>query len=1050
MNRIIKLFFSTTLVLLISPVSELWAQDTLLVTGKIVGNKNQPLQDVSVSIQGHAIEPVITGEDGKFQIKSPGPWEWLIITPVGPYTGKELYLNNRSSLVISLAPEKIKSGHDQIKVVNQSIQRRDIVGTYTDVSVEGMDKSSAHSVDQYFQGRVPGMYVINHSGMPGMSSNVRIRGVNSMITNNAPLFIVDGMPLEQPGLLDSKLDGYAYNPLNNINPSDITRITILKDPLFTSLYGSKGSNGVVLIQTLEPEATRTVIDVSYRTGINHTPNTIPQLDNHQYKSLANEILMTSGKKEEYFEEEYPGLYITQEDEGFFRYQHNTDWQDLLFSTSVMNNVFVRVKGGGEQAKFGLSLGNTNDKGIYDNTSYNRINLRFLTRLDVVKWFRLDINANLTYSNINLRESAITKQTNPVLTSLSKSPLLNPYKYDEEGNRLRILDEVDELATSNPLAVIDEFEGSNTNYRFIALTRGQADITNYLQWNSIIGLNLNSAKEFVFMPNIGMDLYFENEAHNVSQSVNNYLNSFYSDNHLVFNKNYGLNNLNFTAGVRINTNTFQSDWGETKNAPENDEYRTLSSGESALRRIGGQNGKWNWLSGYLQVHYTIQDKYLFSAGGSMDHSSRVGEEAPDLFMIEDEPFGLFYSLGAGWRVSSENFLKNIKGLSDLKLRASYGISGNDDIGNYNAYSYYSVVRYRETTGLIPGALPNRSLSYEIYRQLNLGLDLSLWANRTSLTFDLYTANTDNMLYYQPQEKFLGYDYKLINGGKLRNQGWEVQFFQRIFDGNNFNWDFVVNLSRYENTVLDLEGKNIVTSFPGGEFVTQEGGSVGSFYGYRFNGVYSTHQEAQESGLVNEKGIPYGSGDSKYEDISGPEGTPDGVINYFDKTIIGSTDPDYFGGVINNFRFKRWYLSFMVQFVYGNEIFNYVRYQNERMTDLSNQSKTTLKRWQHEGDKTDVPRALWNDPMGNSAFSSRWIEDGSYLRLKNLTLGYRIPSQFFIFRNADFFFTATNLITFKEYLGYDPEFSYSYSNMEQGIDYGLMPQHRSFLIGVKLGL
>jgi len=1050
MNKNTLKIFYLVIILLFYPFYTLSAQDSLLVTGRIVGHKNKPLKDVSVSIEGVAIDPVLTDENGLFKITSPSLYEWLIITPIGNYKGKRIFLNNRKSLIISLTGDDMKSDFDEIHVVNQTIERRNIISSFSDVNIDDIDRSSIQSIDQYFQGRVPGLLVTGHSGMPGMGNNILLRGVKSMLTNNNPLYIIDGIPLEQAGLMTSQIDGFAYNPLNNIDPSDITSITILKDPAFTSLYGTKASNGVILIQTLEPVATKTIIDVSYRTGINQTPDYIPQLNSEQYKSLVNEILTSSGKKEEYFEENYPGLYITEVEEGYYRYQHNFNWQKIIFSNSTMRNFFMRVKGGGEMAKFGLSVGHINDKGIYDNTGYSRINLRFLTRLDITSWFRMDINANIAYSNVNLRESAITKQTNPILTSLAKSPLLNPFQYDEDGNKLKLLDDIDELGTSNPLAVINDFQGSNKNYRFISLVKGQADITPFIKWNSLFGLNFNSTKEFVFMPNYGMDLYYSGEVHNVSQSVNNYLYCFYTDNYLSFDKKSNNNDLNFTTGIRLNTNMLQNDWGEARNAPENDEYNTLESGESDLRRIGGENGKWNWLSMYGKLNYIFHDKYLLSAGGSVDFSSRVGDEANGVLNIRGVPFGFFYSIGGAWRISSERFLKNIKGLESLKLRVSYGTSGNDDIGNYNAYEYYTVVKFRETTGLIPGSLPNTSLKFEETSEFNIGLDLSIWGNRSWLTFDYYILNTENMLLYEPKETYLGFLYQLINKGKINNQGWELLFYQRILDGENFKWDGILNVSHYTNKVKDLGGKEIITPFQGGEFITREGQPINNFYGYQYEGVFTNYKEAGEAGLINDKGIPYGAGDAKYKDISGPSGEPDSVINIYDKTIIGSTNPDYFGSIINKFRYKKWYLNIMIQFVYGNKVYNYIRYHNERMTDFSNQSQNVLKRWQYDGDITNVPRALWNDPLGNSSFSSRWIEDGSYLRLKSITFGYNIPDKFLVFRNADFFITATNLITLDEYLGYDPEFSYSFKTMEQGIDYGLMPQHRKFLIGVKLGL
>jgi TonB-linked SusC/RagA family outer membrane protein len=521
--------------------------------------------------------------------------------------------------------------------------------------------------------------------------------------------------------------------------------------------------------------------------------------------------------------------------------------------------------------------------------------------------------------------------------------------------------------------------------------------------------------------------------------------------LIFDKDINENHsLNSTTGVNVTTNKYQYDWGLTKNAPTNDQYKQLDNGIDNLREIGGNNRNWNWFSAFEQVSYAYQDKYLANATVSLDASSRVGVEADEAITLFDQPMGLFYSGGIGWRVSEESFIKNLSWLEELKLRASAGVTGNDDIGESNATNFYKTVLYRETSGLIPGTVVNKELTYEKITQLNAGIDLSLYGNRVRATFDVFNTKTDNMLIYKPLESYFGYDFRPENGGMMQNTGWDAYLFTRLLNTPNFKWDIEATVSHAKNEILEIDGDKLVNTYENYQLVNMEGAPVNSFYGYQFKGVYSTTAEAKESGLVNSKGAAYMAGDAIYEDISGPEGTPDGVINDFDKTNIGSFLPEFTGGFSTTFTYKRWSLSALVNFVSGNEVFNYLRYKNESMTGLENQSKSVLKRWQYEGQQTDVPRALWDDPVGNSDFSSRWIEDGSYLRLKNVSLSYKIPNEFLVFQSAEFYISASNLVTLSDYLGYDPEFSYSYNISEQGVDFGQTPMPRQFLVGIKIGL
>src|SRR4030043_844558 len=1038
-----KVIILTTIFVL--HVFSIHAQDTIIVNGVILSNNNQPIPNVSVSIEGTSLLPVVTNEAGKFSLKTTSGEGWIIISPTSDYKKKRVFLNNKDNITIYLAADDISAGDDQFSILSQQIRNRNIISAYSELVTKDFYKTTAITIDQYMQGRIPGMYVVNRSGMPASGAVTTIRGVSSIYATNQPLYIVDGIPLTSYGLFGSNIDGYAYNPLTGINPFDISRTTVIKDPAITAAYGSQASNGLIIIETLDPSVTETTIDLDLRFGYSLAPsNLIPQLSGGQHKTLMNEILFSTGKNEEIIRGYYPCLFLTPDSNRYIDYQHNTNWQELIFKNSTLTNLNLLVKGGDEIARYVLSFGYMNSKGIIKETGYSGYNLRFVGRLNIFTWLKMNAGVSLNTNSANLKEAATSEETSPILASLAKSPLLNPYQYDEEGRLLTTLAEVDELGTSNPLAIIYNMEAKNKNYSFISTLDFETRIKEDLTINSKFNFTYNILKEQIFMPNHGMEHYFNQEAINVSQSANNSFTSIYNNTYLNYNKSFGNNHqISTSTGLNVLTNNFEFDWGMTKNAHENDQYRTLQDGQDNLREIGGQNRVWNWMSLYEYFTYKFKDKYLLTATISLDGSSRVGGNAINTVKIGNVPFGLFYSGGVAWRLSSESFLKNQAWLEDLKVRITAGKTGNDDFGESSANNYYQVIKYRETTGLYPAVIPNDKLSYETVSQINTGIDMSLWGDRFRISFDLFRSLTNNMVIYTPITAYFGYDYKIENGGKLVNRGLEFYTFFRLVDRNSFKWDLQANISSIKNEIVDIKLKKLVTSIPGGEIVNMEGSPANSFYGYVFKGVYSTQEEATNSNLVNERNIPYQAGDAIYEDISGPAGAPDGVINEYDKTVIGSSFPDYFGGFFNSFSYKRWTLNVFVQFVSGNDIFNYVRYKNEQMTGLENQSQNVLDRWQYDGQETDVPRASWNDPVGNSDFSTRWIEDGSYLRVKNISLSYKISNPFLTFKNIEFYISASNIITLHKYLGYDPEFGFSHLQIHQGIDYGLSPQPRQFI-------
>lgn len=1027
------------------------AQDSLVVKGIVVDGADKPVENVSVGVEGSYDLPVVTDSNGQFILKTGSGDVWLNIAPSSDFKSKRIFLNNQTQLKVFLTDEDLDAGDDIIYALNQNRLRRNLATSFTELNVEDINEAPVMTVDQYLQGRIPGMHVINHSGQPGSAAVTYLRGVHSINGSNEPLYVVDGVPVIEKGIFGTIISGYEYNPLLGINTLDISQATVFKDPALAAAYGSKASNGLVVIETLDPSATETSIDLDLRRGYSLAPsNFIPQLDANQHKTLINEVLFSSGLEEEKIRVDYPQLFYQPTDEQFINYNHNTNWQELIFSDAAFTNFNIKVKGGDEIARYGLSFGYFDADGILKNTSYKGYNIRFRGLLNIFTWLKMNSGVSLNYSNSFLKESGKVPQASPIIASLAKSPLLNPYQYDPDGNELSLLAEVDELGVSNPLAIIDNSEASNNNFTSALAMGFDATINKDLHLNSNFGVNYSILREQAFLPNLGMELYYNDEAINVAEVSNNSLIAFFNNTALNYKKDFGLHKVVSSTGFNLQTNAFQYDWALTKNSPENDQYRRLQDGTPNLRDIGGQNRTWNWLSLYESLSYSYKDKYLALGSVSLDASSRVGDNALNTQKIGGVPFGLFYSAGVAWRLSNEAFLINRSNLEELKIRLTYGRTGNDDIGEANATNYYEAINYRETVGLIPATAYNDKLTYETVSQLNAGVDLALWGNRFRTSVDAYLSQTDNMLIYTPLAAYFGYKFRPENGGTMSNKGIDFSLFYRIIDARNFKWDIQASYSYVNNKITEIKGDKLITEIGEAEIINMPGEKANSFYGYEFLGVYATTADAEAMGLVNNKLIPYKAGDAIYADISGPDGVPDSIINDFDKKVLGSALPDQWGGISNTISFKRWSLSALVQFTSGNEIYNYIRYKNESMTGLENQSTRTLNRWQYEGQKTMVPRADYEDQIGNAAFSSRWIEDGSYLRLKSLSLSYTIPKEFLTFKNAKVYISATNLFTLTKYLGYDPEFSYSTANITQGIDYGITPQARQFIFGFKLGL
>lgn len=1047
MNKLITFLAAAMLSLIMSLQG--YAQSSRMLSGVVLNDDKQPVSQVTINIPGS--EPVYTGEDGVFKIPRLAEKEWLYVTPLEGYHPKKILLQDQENITIYVTSIDIMSPYSEVLTPLENKTNRDIISSFKTMDPSFFENQPYTSAEQYLQGTVPGVSVTQSSGMPGKGATVYIRGYSSLLSNNQPLYIIDGVPIENSIIYNGLLEGDNFSPISTIDPLDISEITILKDAASTALYGAKGANGIVMINTLEPKETRTTINFLYRTGISMAPEQLPQLDAKAYKTLANEILFSSGMAEEDYKLFYPGLFLTPEDDAYIRYNHNTNWQDEVFRNSIMNNFRFSIKGGDAIAKYGLSVGYLKNNGIIKNTSYDRLNIRLVGAFDIFSWLKMNVASNLTTSNSLIEESGLSTVTNPLLAALWKSPMLNPYEYDDNGNLLRIIDEVDELGTSNPTAIVGLSEAESDNYRFINSVNLTGDITDHLKIRSLLGLNFSNIKEFLFIPDRGFDLLYEGEVFNESKGQNNSLYTLYNDNRIFYNKTFNeLHNVYGAIGARWQTNRFDQDYGIARNTAS-DYYTNLNRGERLLNIIDGNNRAWNWGSVYSNISYGYADKYLLSASLSSDVSSRVGINAANTVKIGDIPIGIFYSVAGAWRISNESFFPSGNGIEELKLRASYGVTGNDDVGELNSFSHYLVSQYRDASVLIPGSLANDEITFQVKKQLNLGLDFSAYANRFYFTFNYFTSRNQNIVILELQNSYLGYDNYPNNSASFSTSGIELEVFSRLISHQDFSFDLGINFTSYSTVVDQISTGQQIYDAPGGmQIINREGEPVNSFYGYRYMGVYPSSHDASVANMYNYRGLPFSAGDAIFENIADGDGNLDNVIDKNDKQILGSFEPDFFGGFFMNARYKNVSLNIFFQGVYGIEVYNYLRRQNESMTGLENQSIKTLQRWQYEGQQTTVPKATYADLIGNADFSDRWIEDGSYLRLKNLTVSYDVKRKIPGLSSLRVFATASNLFTFSKYLGYDPEFSYSNHLMSQGVDYANMPVSKQFMFGIKVGL
>jgi TonB-linked SusC/RagA family outer membrane protein len=1032
----------------ISPI--LKAQDSIFVSntkiqGQIVNASNgQPLPGIKIGIPGYSSN--FTNDSGYFSLNVPNLNTTILISGMD-FHSTEIPLRGQSSIKVALYEDAFLSFYDNAKMPSGDLSLAHITSSVSSINLlKDSWSQSASDVSSNLKGKIAGMDVLPRSGAIGIGSELLLRGYSSLYTNNRPLIVLDGVIYDMNSYGNSAIDNYYFDPLVDIDPRDIDNITISKDG--NSIYGSKGGNGVIYITTTHTKDATTKIEFNASGGLNFAPKNYPVLGSNDYRTYLSELLTTKGYSASSIDA-LPYMNDNVSNSEYYKYNNNTNWQDQVFNNnSTQQNYFLKITGGDENALYNLSLGYLTQDGIINNTKGSRLNIRFNGDIDVTSKLKLSSRLSFVNNNRTLKDQGFDEKTNPLFLSLIKAPFLHTNEVNSDGYVSPTVADADIFNIGNPKAIIDNMDEANNNYRFFASIKLGYEIFAQLKINSVFGLTYDKARESVFKPHLGLvpDTLDNGLALRTSKLNSHNLINYYNDTWMQYqNKDRSVNDLSLLAGIRYQFNKSESDFQKSYNSAT-DYLTTLGDGTRVPSM--GSTDRWNWLNAYATANYSFESKYFLSANIGLDGSSRFGKNANNALKINNNIFGAFPSFGAGWLISSENFMVNLPAVSMLKIRTTYSISGNDDVGNYNAQQLYSSQYLYLLPGLVRSNIANTSLQWETNKKINVGMDLGLFYDRLKMSVDIYKYKTDNMLTIETPDSYAGVTSIFTNNGAMKTEGLEYSLNGRILNGPVI-WDMGFTIAFNKSKITKLPSDSIQTNYGGANVLSAVGGAASVYYGYKTNGIYSTDADAANENLKNE--LSSGS-TSVFEggDVRFVDNYNDGVINSKDRVKIGDPNPDFTGSFSTELKWKNVSLSALFSYSYGNDIYNYTRCRLESMSGYENQTPAVLNRWRTDGQVTNMPHAVWGDPQGNNRFSDRWIDDGSFLRLKVVTLSYVIPMKSKYLKSFTIYSTAYNLWTLTKYMGYDPEFSSGSSVFSRGIDACMTPVYKSVMAGVRIGL
>lgn len=989
-----------------------------------------------------------TDDNGAFKIEV-GSYSEVLLVIAYDYNPREIAVRGNQSLEIELYPEDFTDIYPVTEGLTGPVR-----SAWTTVAVNGTNEVGnpvAVSFDEALQSRLGGdVRTITRSGLNGIGSSMFIRGFNSLNLNAQPLFVVDGVIWNNFSDLTSLHDGFFNNTLADIDMNDIESVTVNKDG--TSLYGSKGGNGVIFVKTKRGKDMATKIVVNAVGGITEEPGSLPVMDGDQFRLYITDLYGTVNISKNQID----GLEFLQDDPAnghYLKYHNTTNWDDEVYRQGVFQSYNINVNGGDQRALYVFSIGYTGNKGVVKNTDMQRLNTRF--NADFFLSDKINMGLNIGYTNIdrNLLDDGVNFYTSPTYLAMIKTAFLNPYSYTSSGTLTTDPEDSDIFGVGNPTGIIQNAFNTNKHYRLNLGFKPVFQLSPSLTLSDHFEYILYKFKETYYSPIVGAanrDIPGLGISENVSRSQYIRNNGIFNDARIQYQHQFGESRVNAIIGSRYISDIFESDFAEGHNSGS-DEKRNLRN-EEVFKSTVGENSEVKSISNYANLDYSFNYRYFLTATVAMDGSSRFGNETKGGFQMFDHSWGVFPSANAAWLISSEEFMAGASFIDRFKLRAGYSLSGNDAIDPYARSAYFSSIHYMDrANGLILANIGNSEIQWETLSKMNLGVDANLFNDRLALSADVYNNRTKDLLNLKSLPDNAGTDYYWSNGGELSNKGFEISANLKLLNLNKLRWELGAGLGHYKNKIESLPDGDYTTSIYGAEILTSVGNPAGVFYGYKTNGVFAGENDAEAANLK----IVYANGYEKYfsaGDIHFVDQVADGIIDENDKQIIGDPNPDYYGSFNSKIAVWNFTIDAFFTFSYGNEIYNYLRSELESggSAYFNNQTTAMLNRWSYEGQVTNQPKAVFGDPMGNARFSDRWIEDGSYLRLKSLSVNYQVPVKKKVIQGINIWFSAANLWTLTDYLGRDPEVSANNAVLFQGIDTGLIPVCKSYFFGIKLNL